>query len=182
MAVPTTEPRVITAGDNIAFDKTLSDYSAASYLLSYVLAPIAGGDSYSFTGTPDGDTHDIRVTPATTLGFVPGDYLLTSYVTDLATSGATTAKTLESLRVLIKPAVTSEAVDRRTFAEKMVSKLQDTYSKLAGNSIQTAAINGRSYTRSNLAELRAEIVHWEDRVRNEQGGASRKIAVRFQGP
>lgn len=179
MAVATTEPRTFYSGNTVNWNKSLSDYPADEYLLSYALVPISGGEAYEFSASASGELHLIRLSPATTNGYEAGEYSLIPTVTDLDTSGATTKITLDPIRVEIYPAATSE-VDRRTYAEQIVQDLQDTYKKLAANSIQSATVNGRTYTRNNLADIRAEIIYWEQQVSNESGGAVRRVAVEFK--
>lgn len=181
MAIATTEPKTFYAGNTVNWNKSLSDYPASVYLLSYSLVPISGGESFDFSATASTDLHQIRLLPATTSSYNPGQYRLIPTVTDLATSGATTKVTLDPIRLEVYPAATSE-VDRRTFAEVTLASLQETYAKLARNSIQSATVNGRTYTRSALADLRAEIIYWKNEVRSESGGAVKRIAVQFNKP
>jgi hypothetical protein len=181
MAIATTEPNYFTAGNNVYWNKTLSDYPASSYLLSYKIVPIAGGEAYSFAASASGSVHQVRLTPANTAGYTAGDYLLIGTVTDLSTSGLTTKISLESTRLEIKPQPES-TLDRRSFAQITLLALQDTYTKLAKSSINSGTVNGKTYTRSSLSELRSEITYWQSQINAENGGAVKHIAVKFITP
>lgn len=181
MAIATTEPKTLTAGNSAAWDKSISDYPATTFLLSYALVPTAGGEAHEFSATASGSLHQVRLSPADTADFDAGDYRLIATVTDIATGGTATKVTLETLRLTVSPAPDS-TVDRRTFAESILSDLQATYKKLAANSIQSATVNGRTYTRNTLAEMRDEIIYWQNQVRSETGGAVRRVAVQFNRP
>ena len=179
MSIPTKEPVSITAGDTASWNKTLSDYPANTFSLTYQLAPLAGGETTTLSSSANGTTHEVRLTAATTAGFSAGDYRLIPVVKDIANSGATNTATLSISRVTIKPPATSE-VDARTTAELILGELQETYRKLARNTISTATVNGRTYTRNSMADLRAEIIYWENQVATQTGkGATRHIAVQF---
>lgn len=181
MSIPTKEPSSITAGDSVSWNKTLGDYPANVYNLKYRLAPIAGGATTEISASANGTTHEIRLTPADTDTYNPGDYRLIPVVTDIANSGATVTKTLETTRLTVSPAADSE-LDLRTNAELTIAELRETYRKLARNTISSATVNGRTYNRNSMADLRAEIVYWENKVANEQGGARKYIAVQFNRP
>jgi len=40
-------------------------------------------------------------------------------------------------------------------------------------------VNGRTYTKKDLMAIREEIAFFENKVRSEMGGATRRIAVTF---
>lgn len=174
VAIPTSEPTEATAGYSVQWDKTLSDYPPASYNLVYTLAPLAGGPVTTITPTESGSTYQVRVTPEQSGAWSPGTYILTGYVTD----GTDLFDVYhERLEVLAGPASTE---DRRSFAQKMVDQLAETYKALAGNSISQASVNGKTYTKRDMEAVRREIVYWENQVRNETGaGSTRRIKVHF---
>lgn len=181
IATPTTEPLTITAGFSVEWDKTLSDYPASTYLLTYIAVPISGGEAKTITCAADGDTHEARLTPAQSALYDAGTYRLTGYVTDIATSGATTKTTAYNGRLTVEPAPESN-VDRRTFAESVLDDLRQTYAALAGNRLSQATVNGRTYTNRDLADLRAEIAAMESRLANDLGRKPKRILVKFTRP
>ena len=178
MATATTEPLELTAGFTSSWDKTLSEYLPSLYTLEYTLAPIAGGEVLVITATSTLDTFNLRLTPTITSGLSAGTYQLIGYVKDIATSGETTTARVSTTRTTVLAAVNS-IVDRRTFAEEIVADLQATYAKLAKNTISSATVNGRTYTKKDLMAIREEIAFFQNKVRSEMGGATRRIAVTF---
>ena len=64
----TTEPARVTAGDTIAWTKTLSDYPAsAGWVLAYTL--INAGAKITITAAASGDDHAVTVLAATSAGY-----------------------------------------------------------------------------------------------------------------
>lgn len=183
MAIATVEPNYFTAGNSVYWDKLISDYPASSYLLTYSLIPVAGGESFTFAASASVSTHQVRLTPAQTSAYNAGDYRLIGTLTDISTSGITTKISLDPLRVSVRPQATSTA-DRRTFAEITLQNLQDTYAKLSKNTLTSATINGRTYNKNKLLELREEIIYWRNQVRSESSstGAVKQIAIQFNTP
>lgn len=179
--IPTKEPSSITAGDTVSWDKSLSDYPATEYTLTYQLAHLCGWKTIEITSTANLSTHQVRLLPVTTADFDAGDYRLIPVVKDIATSGASVTVTLDPLRVKVKPPATSD-VDGRSEAEITLAQLKETYSKLSKNSLLSATVAGRTYNRYNMADLRNEIIFWENRVKNEQGGSRKHVAVTFRKP
>lgn len=175
------EPNQITAGFSIEWEESLSDFPATLYSLIYTLAPLAGGEVQTITATASGDDFVITLTPAQTALFGSGDYQLTGYAEDIATSGQTVKTQVYVGRLQVLAGAESTA-DRRTYAESVLQDLRATYAKLAKNSISQATVNGKTYTKLNLADLLAQIGYWETQVRNEQGGATKRIAVTFTRP
>lgn len=79
MAISSTEPTVITAGDTVAWTKSLSDYPAsAGWILHYRLINAAA--AIDITSTADGDDHAVSVSAVTTAAWVAGDYTWQAYV------------------------------------------------------------------------------------------------------
>jgi hypothetical protein len=180
-ATPTTEPLTFTAGFSVSWDKSLSDYPATDYLLTYVAAPIAGGEAKTITCAASVNTHEARLTPAQAAQYDAGTYRLTGYVSDIATDGETTKAVIYNGRLTVYASPYAN-VDTRTFAESVLADLQQTYSALAGNRLTTATVNGRTYTNRDLADLRSEIAAMESRVANDLGRKPKRILVKFTRP
>jgi hypothetical protein len=80
MAIPTTEPAFVTAGDTVAWTKSLSDYSAADgWTLAYRLINAAG--HIDITTTPAGHDHAVTEMAADTSAWPAGAYTWQAYVT-----------------------------------------------------------------------------------------------------
>lgn len=78
--IPTTEPVAIRAGDTWRWKRTLSDYAATTWTLSYTLFNSAG--IISITASADGVDHLIDVAPETTDDYTAGRYDWVAHVTD----------------------------------------------------------------------------------------------------
>src|SRR5512139_3769447 len=78
--VPTTEPAQIRAGDTIKWTKSLADYPASTWTLSYRL--INGVNTIDITASADGDDHSVEVSHDISEHYVAGDYDWFSFVTD----------------------------------------------------------------------------------------------------
>ena len=65
------EPEKLTAGMTWKWNKTISDYPASEWTLTYYLR-INGATAVSFSGTADGDTHKITVPITTTASIGSG--------------------------------------------------------------------------------------------------------------
>lgn len=78
--IPTTEPTVLVAGDTWDWTKSLADYPASTWTLSYVL--INSTDKITIAASADGDTHSVDVAAATTAAYDAGTYKWQSYVSD----------------------------------------------------------------------------------------------------
>ena len=175
------EPNQLTAGFSLEWEKSISDFPATLYTLAYTLAPLAGGEVQTINATASGSDFSISLTPADTAQFQAGDYQLTGFVKDIATGGVDEQTQIYVGRLQVLSGAESTA-DRRTYAEAVLQDLRDTYKRLAKNSISQATVNGKTYTKLNLVDLRTEIGYWETQVRNEQGGATKRIAVTFTRP
>lgn len=79
----TTEPARVTAGDTIAWTKTLSDYPAsAGWVLAYTL--INAGAKITITAADSGDDHAVTVLAATSAGYTAATYTYQAVVTRAA--------------------------------------------------------------------------------------------------
>ena len=65
------EPEKLTSGVTWKWKKTISDYPASEWTLTYYLRK-DGATATSFSATADGDTHLVTVTAATTAATTAG--------------------------------------------------------------------------------------------------------------
>ena len=65
------EPEKLTSGVTWKWKKTLSDYPASEWTLTYYLRK-DGATATSFSATADGDTHLVTVAASTTTGYAAG--------------------------------------------------------------------------------------------------------------
>ena len=67
------EPEKLTSEVTWKWKKTLSDYPASEWTLTYYLRK-DGGTATSFSAAADGDTHLVTVAATTTTGYAAGVY------------------------------------------------------------------------------------------------------------
>jgi hypothetical protein len=186
--IPTKEPQIITAGDTIEFIRTISDYPASDgWTLSYVLR---GPQTYRTNATTY-QTSDYRVALAsnTTANYLPGLYSLEAYVTN-ATARYSVETWFPQVTVRENPAAyTDQAFDNRTFAAKTLAACETAILKLGSRTVQTASVNGQSYSIQQLPALlalrnrmREEVQAQQDAISVAAGlGAKKNVLVRFPG-
>ena len=147
---PTIEPDKFTAGDTVNWNKTLSDYPASTHVLTYYLHPISGtGNVINITASANGNTHEVRITPATSQNYNQGDYRWHSTVTDNTNTYA-----VDTGLLTINPNFrTTTALDDRSHAERTLAYIESTIEKLSQKVISSASVNGKSYTLANISDL-----------------------------
>ena len=157
--VPSSEPYAITAGDFWTWTKSLSDYPATSYTLTYALNK---SDAHiDITASASGTDHLVEVAAATTADYDPGVYHWHSYATD---GDGKRYKVLEgTIEVLTDFATQADGHDARTHAQKTLDALEAVILGKASKDQASYSIAGRSLSRMSPAEL----IEWRDRYRAE---------------
>jgi hypothetical protein len=176
MTIPTTEPTIITAGDLVEWTKSLADYPAGTYTLSYVLVS-AGQTPITITATADGTTHAVSVPTATTAAWVAGIYRWTSMVTK---TGDRKTISSGSLEILPDPSTLDASFDPRTHAELVLAQVEAAILAKTENPMAEYELLGRrvkNYTFRELLDLR---IYYRAEVRRNRGGSGiRMIPVRL---
>lgn len=153
-------PRQIFAGDTLQLSGTLTKYSAADYVLHYVL--LSSLARITFDASASGSSYLVSVDKATTATWKhEGWYDWTAYVTDTGDTeehSVYAGKTEIVLRADIAP-----IADRRSHAEKMLAAVEALLENRATKDQQSYSIHGRSLTRMTPAEL----VEWRNYYRTE---------------
>ncbi len=84
-AIPSSEPSLIVAGDTVQWTKTLTDYSAVDWTLSYSFQiPGSTSQPITFDADADGANYSITVDSSDTADWPPANYVWTSYVTNIS--------------------------------------------------------------------------------------------------
>ena len=82
-AIPTTEPYELPAGDTWTWTKSLPNYPATEWTLSYELLLLdAAATNITITATADGTDHLVDESPTTTAPYAPGKYKYKAYATN----------------------------------------------------------------------------------------------------
>jgi len=183
MDTPTTEPTEVTAGDTVKWTRTLSDYPAGTWTLSYTL--VNSASKITITASASGTDHLVSVTPATSAAWSAGLYDWQAYVTD-----GTDRYQVDSGRLTIHANYAGvTTLDDRSHVKKTLDAIEAVIEGRASQSQQSYTINGRSLTRIPLAELyefrkqyKAEYAAELQAERIANGmGSGRRVLLRFNG-
>ena len=179
------EPEKLTAGVTLKWKKTISDYPASEWTLTYYLRK-DGATATSFSATADGDTHLVTVTAATTAGYAAGVYDIIGVVVKAAEKYVVFDGIFE---VLTNPA-TAGAYDPRTHSRRVLDLIEAALEGRIPNGMESYTIGGRSINKIPLNQLRELYEKYAQDVRQEvqaerlaNGRRSGKnIGVRFGKP
>lgn len=143
--VATTEPGTIRAGDTLTWSKSLSDYPAPTWVLSYSL--VNASARHTFSATADGTDHLVSVASSVTDDWAAGTYRLVGQVTD----GASTF-TVTDLTVTVKPSALA-AVESRSGLRRELDVLEAWYGGDRSVNISEKSIGNRALRYWDPAEL-----------------------------
>lgn len=183
MDIPTTEPTEVTAGDTVKWTRTLSDYPAGTWTLSYTL--INAASKIAITASASGTDHLVSVTPATSAAWSAGLYDWQAYVTD-----GTDRYQVDSGRITVNANYAgATTLDDRSHVKKTLDAIEAVIEGRASQAQQSYTINGRSLTRIPLSELyefrkqyQAEYAAELQAERIANGmGSGRRVLLRFNG-
>lgn len=158
-AIPTTEPQSITAGDSVAWTKSISDYPAsASWVLAYTLINAAG--KIALTSSASGDDHAVSVAASSTATWAPGSYTWQATVTKAAER-----YTVGTGRITILPNLAAATLfDTRTAARKALDAADLALASYGAKAyMQAFEINGRSQKFHDPGMFMA----WRDKLKAE---------------
>jgi hypothetical protein len=179
------EPEKLTAGVTWKWSKSLSDYPASDWSLSYYLRR-NGATETSFGSTADGDTFQVNVGATVTALFTPDVYDIVGIVT----KGSEKFVVYDGiLKVLTNPA-SSSAYDPRSHARRVLDLIEAAMEGRIPNGMESYTIGGRSINKIPLKELRELYEKYKQDVEREvqierlaNGRRSGKnIGIRFVAP
>lgn len=164
----------LIAGTKWNWSESISDYGADLYTLQIFLKK-ANGTLKTITTTPDGSSHQISASAAVTALYPFGSYTYHAVVYEIATPGNVIS--IERGIVEILPDLAIET-DPRTFAMKMVDKLQTALLALSDKMMSSISIDGRSYTYANIDQLTNQLTYWESKAGIP--GTEKRQRIKFQ--
>ena len=179
------EPQRIAAGDNVSWTRLIDNYPSALWSLTYLIR--SAKNQYQFNANANAGAFTVTLDTNVTANWAAGIYAVGAIVT----SGGeqvqikTSFPTLTVTANLLKPV---NGVDPRSFAARTLESIEDTIAKLTQRTVDSAMVNGQSYTLANISELWKMRERFKSEVRREQArdrlnaglGASNKIGVRFK--
>lgn len=177
-------PHSAMAGDTLSWRKTLPDYPASVWTLTYTI--INAASKMTVVATADGDDHLVSIPAATTAAWIAGEYGWVASVSD-----GTDRHTIESGRIVIKTDLVAQLAghDARTAARKALDDLRAalaTWISTKGH-VQSYMVDGVNMTFASAADLKARISILEREVAREEAaerlaaglGTGRRVMVRF---
>lgn len=180
---PTCEPSTLIPGTSWSWTKTLVDYPPSEgWTFKYQLT---GKSSFGFAAAPDPTNTFwvVSVAPDKSAPLAAGPYRLTGIVTLPATTEMHPA-VFGNVTVEPNPLV-ADGTDQRQFAEIMLGLLETEIQarvKGLGNAVNSYAVDGRSFNKMTLAELRIERNRFSWEVAALYGGGSPEpVSIQFGG-
>lgn len=166
LAIPSTEPNVLRAGDSWQWNKTLGDFPASTWTLTYYLYGTSIVDADGFAATASGDEHQVRTLPAYSEGFTPGEYTLVGVVDD-----GTDRHTIyeDALEVVGDPATLAQSI-QKTHAETCFDLLEALIEGRIPKDKESFQINGRAVNRIPIAEAMKLRGYYAGQIEQERAG------------
>jgi hypothetical protein len=176
---PNTEPTQLRAGDTWAWTRSLPDYPASAWTLTY---HFRNSTSYfDVVAAADGDDYAVSVATATTSGHAPGWYDWIAFVADADERYQVGSGRLE----VLQDVAASVPYDGRSFARRMLDYIEAALENRASTDqldLVNATMDARSIQRdrAGLLTLRSQFqneVGREEQVRT--GKYKTRILARF---
>ena len=179
------EPEKLTSGVTWKWKKTISDYPASEWTLTYYLRK-DGATATSFSATADGDTHLVTIAAATTAAYASGIYDFIGWVI----KGTEKYEVFNSMIEVLPNPTNTSAYDPRSHARRVMELLEAAMEGRVPNGMESYSIGGRSINKIPLSQLRElwekykqDVVMEEQAERLVNGRRSGKnIGVRFNRP
>jgi len=179
----TSEPSRITAGDTVAWNKSLADYPASSgWVLTYTL--INASAKISFSASALGADHMVSVSAATSAAWAAGSYTWLAVVTK-----AGERYTVGTGTIVVAPDLAAATVfDTRSSARKALEAVNLALESYGAKAyLQSYEIAGRKQAFSSPGDfmafrsrLMAEVAREDNAARIKAGLSPRnQISVRF---
>lgn len=174
----------LVAGDSLAFNTQIADYSAADgWVLRYRLVPRGGGVAIGLDTVPSGVDHRVQINSTITALWVPGAYDWVSYVSRGAErftiergQCAVLADPLTAATLAPPDLLTPLSVGSVDVAMSMLQKyLAAEQALMDGKEVRLGVSGGgvdRVWVSEDLRELRAGRMEWERRVSQLRAAAN----------
>lgn len=169
------EPTSIIAGDTVAWTKTLDDYPAPTWTLTYRL--VKDGKSFEIVAAASGTDHAVSVLPAVSGAWAPGEYRWVALVSD-----GTNRYTADEGIVTIRPDPAGAEYDPRNADEVMLANIEAYLRDPNNLAAASYSIGGRSLSRHSLSELhtlRSKLQMAVKSAKNSNPINLRRLRVRF---
>ncbi len=155
LSIPTTEPRRFRQGELVEWTRSLSNFPASAWTLTYTFR--SPSHAFTVTATADGDTHVAAITAVASLDIPAAEYTWQA----IADDGALDAKQIDAGALTVDKdlATADDGFDTRTFARRMLDAIE---ARLEG----TADRDDISYSTEGLSVSRYSPEQLEERRRH----------------
>ena len=179
------EPEKLTSGVTWKWKKTISDYPASEWTLTYYLRK-DGASATSFSAAADGDSYLVTVAAATTAAYASGIYDFIGWVI----KGTEKYEVFNSMIEVLPNPTNTSAYDPRSHARRVMELIEAAMEGRVPNGMESYSIGGRSINKIPLNQLRElwekykqDVAMEEQAERLVNGRRSGKnIGVRFNRP
>lgn len=174
------EPKIVYIGDSVAWRITDLSHTADEWETCSVYLRGSGSAALVFTGSAvDNTSFDVT---ASISGSATG-----SFAWYIVFQSGSIRETIPGGAVTVRPNPSGSSYDPRSHARRVLDAIEAVLEGRAALDQQAITINGRTLSRTPLADLlklrglyRDEVAHEEAALRISQGlGSGRKILVRF---
>ncbi|MBT8169881.1 hypothetical protein [Falsiruegeria litorea] len=167
MTIKSNIPATLVAGDSWAWSEATAyaEYPPADWSLTYILRPATGGTALSITATDGGGAFTLAALATTTATLAAGEY---SFSVLASNSGTGARHVLASGRVCILPDPMTQTGDLRSANERTLAAIIATIEGRATKDADSYTIEGRSISRTPLADLLRLQAVYERRVARER--------------
>lgn len=145
--IPYGEPDILHVGDSWQWKKSLSDYPASTWTLTYSL--LSSTTKITLTGSASGTDHLIDISASTTAAYTAGWYDWVARVSD-----GTDSFTVGYGRIELLPDLeAASSYDNRSHARKVLDAIESVIEGRASQDADTITHNGRSLARTPIEDL-----------------------------
>lgn len=180
--LPTTEPRVFTAGDTLRFVKDVPGYvPAEGWTLSYAMANAAGSIQFSSSDNGDG-RHLVDVDFGDTADWTPGVYRWQAYASKFG-ERHTVGRGQMEIRAGLASLENGDGLDARGKWQTILDNLENAYAQMSAGEIKSSmvAYGSRTVTFRGIDQLITAISHARQMAAREgdADGISASVGVRI---
>ena len=151
-------PKALVAGNSLSWKKSLSEFPATEWTLTYALV---NADAFiKITATADGNDHLVEIPPTTSDDYTPGDYEYQAYVENSDSSERYKVEQGQ-FRVLTDFESQTTGHDARSWVKKTLDYVEDLIQGKAQKDRASYSVAGRSlsaYSWDEIYKLRSDLL------------------------
>ncbi len=160
--IPEIEPTREVAGTTWKWKRSLADYPASTWTLTYYFLLETGTTNFSIVATADGDDHLVSVDEAVTANYTKGSYQWQSFAED-----GTDRCFVDAGSIIVLQDYSADTADPRTHVQKVFDSLKSAVEGYATSTALKTKINGKEIEKMSYSELMAAYNHFKGLVYKE---------------